>query len=245
MNDSTDRYLDWKDWQDESFGGCEPLLAAYFATETGICAGPGVRVLEVGFGNGAFIGWARSMGVEIFGVELSERLVERATKLLGERRAFLAPDDPELIQLAGTFSHIVAFDVVEHIQLGELPRFFRQMRNLLAPDGRLLLRFPNGDSPFGRIHQHGDPTHVTTLGQERVRYLGGEAGLVLESIRAPRLALGGTNLKRRVRRGLLTLGRYFVERAVGYLYFGGRVIPLDPNYVALFTRAKDREESAH
>jgi SAM-dependent methyltransferase len=243
MNDS--KYLDWKDWRDGSFGGCEPLLAAYFAAETGIRARPGVRVLEVGFGNGAFIGWARSMGIEIFGIELSDVLVERATRLLGENRAFPAPDDPELTKHAGTFSHIVAFDVVEHIRLGDLPHFLRQMRDLLAPDGRLLLRFPNGDSPFGRINQHGDPTHVTTLGQERVRYLADEAGLVLESIRAPRLALTGTNLKRRVRRSLLRAGRYIVERAVGYLYFGGRVLPLDPNYVALLARTDDPKEPAH
>lgn len=243
MNDSTDKYLDWKHWRGESFGRCEPLLASYFATETGICAKPGVRVLEVGFGNGAFIGWARGMGVEIFGIELSEELVERATKLLGEGRAFLAPDGPALADLAGSFSDIIAFDVVEHIQLSELPHFFRQMRDLLRPDGRLLLRFPNGDSPFGRLYQHGDPTHVTTLGQERVRYLASQAGLVLESIRAPRLALQGTTLKRRMRRGLLTLGRYCVERAIGYLYFGGRVLPLDPNYVAILTRPKHPDKS--
>jgi SAM-dependent methyltransferase len=238
MNDSADPYLDWKDWQGESFGTCAPLLAAYFAAETGISASPGLRVLEIGFGNGAFIGWARRIGIEVFGVELSPTLVARARTLLGENRAFLTPDDPDLSKLAGTFSHVVAFDVLEHIRQEHMVEFFRQIRSLLATDGRLIVRFPNGDSPFGRIYQHGDPTHVTTLGAEKLRYFAREAGLAVSAIRAPRLPLAGSTLSRSVKRGLLAVGRAVVERAVGLLYFGGRTIPLDPNYVAVLVRAE-------
>jgi SAM-dependent methyltransferase len=238
MNDSADRYLDWKDWHDESFGTCAPLLAEYFAAETGISARPGRRVLEIGFGNGAFIGWARSIGIEVFGVELSPTLVARARALLGEDRAFVAPDDPGLTKLAGTFSNVVAFDVLEHIPQEHMVEFFRQICTLLAADGRLTVRFPNGDSPFGRIYQHGDPTHVTTLGAEKLRYFAREAGLAVTIIRAPRLPLAGNTLARSFKRGLLAVGRAIVERAVGLLYFGGRTIPLDPNYVAVLVRAE-------
>jgi 2-polyprenyl-3-methyl-5-hydroxy-6-metoxy-1,4-benzoquinol methylase len=238
MNDFADRYLDWKDWHGESFGTCAPLLAAYFAAETGICARPGLRLLEIGFGNGAFIGWARSIGIEVFGVELSPTLVARARALLGEDRAFLTPDDPGLANLAGTFSHVVAFDVLEHIGQAHMVEFFHQIRALLAAEGRLIVRFPNGDSPFGRIYQHGDPTHVTTLGAEKLRYFAREAGLAVAAIRAPRLPLAGNTISRSFKRGLLAVGRAIVDRAVGLLYFGGRTIPLDPNYVAVLVRAE-------
>jgi hypothetical protein len=44
-----------------------------------------------------------------------------------------------------------------------IPHMLIRMRKLMRDDGVLVLRFPNGDSPFGRRTQHGDPTHVTTF----------------------------------------------------------------------------------
>jgi 2-polyprenyl-3-methyl-5-hydroxy-6-metoxy-1,4-benzoquinol methylase len=240
MADSTDRYIDWKDWRDESFGNCDPLLASYYALETGISAGSSARVLEIGYGNGSFIGWARSTGLEVFGVELNSTLVARARALLGDGRVFQDLHDDGLTRQAGTFSHIVAFDVIEHIRQEDLPGFFARTRSLLAADGRVILRFPNGDSPFGRINQHGDLTHVTTLGSEKLRYFARQAGFAVESIRAPKLALSGVGLKKAFKRRLLLAGRNLVERAVGFLYFGGRRVPMDPNYVAVLVRAQNR-----
>lgn len=237
MVDSADRYIEWKDWRDHSFARYDSLAASYYAAETGIYASSGTRVLEIGFGNGSFIGWARDRGAEVFGVELNPTLVERARVLLGKERAFGDLNDECLALQAGTFSLIVAFDVVEHIAQEQLPRFFCQMRSLLAIGGRLILRFPNGDSPFGRIYQHSDPTHLTTLGGQKVHYLAREAGLVVETIRAPSLPLAGNGVQRAMRRCLLRFGRRIVEHAVGYLYYGGRVIPLDPNYVAILAHA--------
>jgi SAM-dependent methyltransferase len=237
MVDSADRYIEWKDWRDDSFGRYDPLLASYYAAETGIRAVSGVRVLEVGFGNGSFIGWARDLGAEVFGVELNPTLVDRARALVGNDRAFHDLNDECLTGRAESFSLIVAFDVIEHIPQDELPRFFGQLRSLLASDGRLILRFPNGDSPFGRIYQHSDTTHMTTLGSQKVHFLARQAGLSVESIRAPSLPLAGNGIERAVKRGLLRFGRRIVEHVVGYLYYGGRVIPLDPNYVAILVRA--------
>jgi 2-polyprenyl-3-methyl-5-hydroxy-6-metoxy-1,4-benzoquinol methylase len=236
MRDLAERYIDWKDWRDDSFGKCDVLLATYYAQETGISAGPGIRVIEIGFGNGSFVGWARSIGVEVFGVELNPTLVARARKFVGADRAFDDLNDSALTQWAGTFSHVVAFDVLEHIPQQELSGFFTRARSLLAPSGRLILRFPNGDSPFGRLYQHADVTHVTTLGGNKVRYLARQAGFSVEAVRAPRLPLAGVGLVRAFKRRLLLAGRFVVERVIGHLYFGGRVLPLDPNYVAVLVR---------
>jgi 2-polyprenyl-3-methyl-5-hydroxy-6-metoxy-1,4-benzoquinol methylase len=236
MDQSPERYLDWKDWKDETFGCFDRLEARYFADETGIGALPGVRVLEIGFGNGPFIGWAKSVGADIYGVELNATLVVRACAFLGERKAFQGLDDAGLAGLAGTFSFVVAFDVIEHIPQDLLPRFLAQIRALLAPDGRILLRFPNGDSPFGRLYQHADPTHVTTIGGEKLRYFARQAGLAVAVIRAPTLPLAGAGFKRAIKRTLVGAGRYLVERFVGLLYFGGRTIALAPNYLAILQK---------
>src|ERR1700722_604514 len=130
MADSADTYIQWKDWRNDSFGRFDRLDASYYAAETGIDAMPGVRVLEIGFGNGSFIGWARSVNAEVFGVELNSALVGRARTLLGEQRVFSALDAEGLTKLAGTFSHVIAFDVIEHIQQEKLPEFLRQLRTL-------------------------------------------------------------------------------------------------------------------
>jgi 2-polyprenyl-3-methyl-5-hydroxy-6-metoxy-1,4-benzoquinol methylase len=237
MSGSTDQYIDWKDWRDDSFGRFDALEAQYYAEETDIAARPDARVLEIGFGNGPFIGWARSVDAEVFGVELNSILVARARAFLGKNNAFQDLNDEMLAALAGTFSHVVAFDVIEHIHQSELPRFFAQISTLLAPDGRIFLRFPNGDSPFGRLHQHADPTHVTTVGGEKLRFFARQSGLTVEAIRAPKLPLTGSRLSRAFKRNLLHAGRCLVERVVGLLYFGGRTIPLAPNYFAILTRA--------
>jgi SAM-dependent methyltransferase len=237
MDHSIERYLDWKDWKDDAFGRFSSREAQYYADETGIGAARGTRVLEIGFGNGPFIGWARSVGADVFGVELSATLVERARDFLGDRKAFRELDDTVLTGLAGTFSYVVAFDVIEHIQQDHLPGFFTQMKALLAPDGRIFLRFPNGDSPFGRLYQHADPTHVTTIGAEKLRYFASQSGLTVQAIRAPKLPLSGSALNRAVKRTVLAAGHYLVERCVGLLYFGGRTIPLSPNYLAVLVRA--------
>jgi SAM-dependent methyltransferase len=244
MNNCVDDYIDWKDWRGGSFGDCAPILARYFEAETGILPKPGVRVLEIGFGNGCFIGWSRAIGVEVFGVEINAALVDRCKTFLGEERAFADLYDARLSAASGSFTHIVAFDVIEHIGQDELPKFLARLKALLAVGGRVILRFPNGDSPFGRIYQHGDPTHVTTIGRSKIAYFAHQSGLEVEEIRAPRLPMTGVGLRRALERCVVTVGRYCVERLVGILYFGGTVIPLNPNYTAVLLHA-DAGHPAH
>jgi 2-polyprenyl-3-methyl-5-hydroxy-6-metoxy-1,4-benzoquinol methylase len=240
VSEDFDRYIDWKDWRDGSFGMFGASDARYFTVETGIVARSGARVLEVGFGNGSFLGWVRSLGVETWGVELSPGLVERANTFLGVRRAFGDLNDPQLTAVSGSFTHIVAFDVVEHIAQADLPIFLNRLKALLARDGRIVLRFPNGDSPFGRAHQHGDPTHVTTIGSGKIRYLALQAGLTVDVLRAPSSPITGAGLGRAILRSAKAMVRACMERAVGHLYFGGYITPLDPNYTAILVHAPVR-----
>jgi SAM-dependent methyltransferase len=243
MNNCVGDYIDWKDWRGGSFGDCDPLLARYFEAETGILPKPGVRVLEIGFGNGCFIGWSSAIGVEVFGVEINAALVDRCKSFLGEGRAFADLYDARLSVAAGSFTHIVAFDVIEHITQDDLPKFLARLKTLLAVGGRVILRFPNGDSPFGRIYQHGDPTHVTTIGRSKITYFAHQSGLEVEEIRAPRLPMTGVGLRRALKRYVLAMGRYCVEHLVGILYFGGTAIPLHPNYTAVLLHA-DADQAA-
>jgi SAM-dependent methyltransferase len=226
-------YLTWKDWASDDFGRCDALDAAYFGAEVPLS--PAARVLELGFGNGAFLAWSRTMGAETFAVEANPQLVARAQALLGDARAFMTIHASELDAHRGTFDHIVAFDVLEHIPLLEYPKLFRRFAELLIPGGRCTLRFPNGDSPFGRAAQHGDPTHVTTIGSDLLSYFAIDAGLEVEAIRAPALPTRKVGLRRALRRHLLLSLRFALESVIGHAYFGRRV-SLDQNSVAVITR---------
>ena len=238
MSELDESYVDWKDWDPAAFGKFSALDAVYFAAETSIAARTSGRVLEVGFGNGAFLGWVRGMGLEAYGIEANPVLIERARALLGPDHVFEALDDVLLDRLRGTITHAVAFDVIEHVPIEHLGALLRAMGELLTPQGRIVLRFPNGDSPFGRITQHGDPTHVTVIGQQKMSYLARAAGLHLVEIRAPKLPIHGVGLLRGLKRRLLNIVRGCLERGVSLLYFAGRRVPFDPNYVAVLQRQK-------
>ena len=72
---------------------------------------------------------------------------------------------------AGQFALVAAFDVMEHLTYEENRRLLDQVAALLSPGGLFVARFPNGQSPFGRVYQHGDMTHVCILSAAIVRQL--------------------------------------------------------------------------
>ncbi len=229
-------YIAWKEWAPDQFGRYTSLDAAYYAAEVGLGRTARAKVLEIGFGNGSFLAWARDAGADTYGVELNPLLVGRARQLLGDGRAFSELEAPELDGLSGSFSHIVAFDVLEHIEQSEYPRLFGRFAEMLAPGGRCILRIPNGDSPFGRRVQHADPTHVTTIGSGKLIYFAQRAGFTVDAVRNPALPTSGVGLRRGLKRRLVLAARFAIESIIGTLYCGRRV-PFDENFTAVLIRA--------
>lgn len=228
-------YIDWKRWRAQDFGHCDVVDAVYFAAEVPLADVARARVLEIGFGNGSFLGWAQGQGAEAYGLELEAELVRRAKSLLGAGRAFESFEAMPAA-LRGQFRHVVAFDVLEHIPQDAIVRFLASIRQLLSSEGRCTLRFPNGDSPFGRSIQNSDPTHVTAIGRGKLEYFAQQAGLAVAELRAPAMPIAGLGARRAVRRATVRALRWLIEGAVGNLYYGGR-FPLDPNYVAVLIPA--------
>lgn len=229
-------YLEWKSWDAGEFGRYSPQDSVYYAAEFGVDSLRQARVLEIGFGNGSVLAWLRDAGADTFGVEANPLLIGRAEEFLGPGRAFADLEDMALSRLSGTFTHVIGLDVLEHVPMEHLPAMLSRVRSLLAPRGRAVFRFPNGDSPFGRVYQHGDPTHITTLGSIRVAYLARRTGFEVVAVRSPALPVRGTGLVRGCRRLLIRGARHLIESAFGIVYFGGKRIPLDPNYTAVLMR---------
>ena len=127
-------------------------------------------------------------------------------------------------RLAGSFDTIVAFDVFEHFTQQQIRDRLAAAAVLLKPGGGLVLRFPNGQSPFGLAPQYGDATHVTPLSLGAVVQLLGETPLSVERYTNAfrNTGSGVTSVVRRMR----FLARDVGTRLLGWAY--ALSIPWDP-----------------
>jgi 2-polyprenyl-3-methyl-5-hydroxy-6-metoxy-1,4-benzoquinol methylase len=162
-------YARWKRWHGQGAFYAARKDAKYFRGEFRGIRLRGARVLELGFGNGTFLAWARSEGAEVTGTELNAFAVQ-----LGRERGFdvHAGAVDEIPALAGArFDLVVAIDVLEHLDDGQLGRSLRWIAEHLSEEGVCVARVPNAASPFGLPVQCGDLTHRQALSCEKFRQL--------------------------------------------------------------------------
>ena len=229
-----DPYADWKGWDAGDFGKFSDHDARYFGWHLRRAlpqAAAALQVLEVGYGNGRFMGWLRQQGHAVTGVEANPRLVEVA-----RAAGYAAEDDLAKVAAAPRFDLVAAFDVLEHVPMAQLQGFVEQLLLRLAPHGRLLLRFPNGESPFGLWMQQGDLTHVHALGLSKVRQLCAACGLVLEHS-GETLPWREQPSKRRWGAALAQAARRSFEWRLRKMYQLPRGLDLSPNQLVVLRRA--------
>jgi SAM-dependent methyltransferase len=231
-------YPAWKGW-DRPFS-YTPDEAAYFAGETRDLAIAGVDVLDIGFGSGAFLAWARDAGARIAGIEINCVLQQAARRagveLLSSRLEEAAREHP------ARFDTIVAFDVFEHIAREDLATSLRATSLMLKPGGRLALRFPNGQSPFGLASQHGDPTHRTALSKALLEFYWRE--LPLDCLRYGGVyRIGGGGPRRRLGRWARGALQGALGLALDAIY--GLKIPWDPVVVLVLSRRREASGDIH
>jgi SAM-dependent methyltransferase len=120
---------------------------------------PGMRVLEIGCGEGGVLKAFLDRGCTGVGVELDLARVEDAKKFLADELAsgqlkFLARDIYQVNaedDLGGRFDIIVLKDVIEHIH--DQPRLIGWMKTFLEPGGVIFFGFPPWQMPFGGHQQ--------------------------------------------------------------------------------------------
>lgn len=183
--DSTDaQYSQWKGWGGEHpFGEFTAGDADYFTRElrNATARHTVTDVLEVGFGDGSFLGYAAARGWNVIGTELSDVQVT-----LGRAAGYNVHTPDYVDGLAEeSLDLIVAFDVLEHIPQDDVVGFLSSLASKLRPEGRMLLRYPNSDTWLGNPLQHGDPTHVTEIGYLKMTYFAESSGLRILNYRAP------------------------------------------------------------
>lgn len=221
-------YLAWKDWNAETFGMLQPQVKAGFKAEmrrAGLASGDRLDVLEIGFGNGAFLAYAKARGWNVTGLEVNEPLVETA-----KRNGFSAFCG----NLAGfadnSFDLVVAFDVLEHVPQAEMAGLLAEVERVLRGGGLFIARFPNGDSPFGLVHQNGDVTHVTAIGSVKAEYFALNAGAQIVHLGSEAMPILAGHPVHTVHRLVAMPIRHFLNFVFRLLYFPrSRVSFFSPN----------------
>jgi 2-polyprenyl-3-methyl-5-hydroxy-6-metoxy-1,4-benzoquinol methylase len=186
------KYIKTKQWDKNNFGFYSLSDNIYYKKElskSGILISNTSKILEVGFGNGNFLGFCQNKGWSAIGVESNLALVEKANTA-----GFSAIHSSEILTLSNeSFDFIFAFDVIEHLEPEELVGFLQTLYGLLKSNGIIFLRFPNGDSPLSMYIQNGDITHKNFIGSGKISQVAAACNLKLSTINSAAypLYLGG------------------------------------------------------
>jgi cyclopropane fatty-acyl-phospholipid synthase-like methyltransferase len=153
----------------------------------------GSRILDIGCGNGVPATRELALRHEVTGVDISEAQIARAasnvpaaTFICGDARAVDLP--------VATFDAIVALYLVDNIPSDEYPAFFRRLRDLLGPKGRLLLSAEPGDDPWQPYTWLGVPMFINTIPTEELVGLIEDAGLSVVSAELESQLEGGKTI---------------------------------------------------
>ena len=101
-------------------------------------------------------GYAQPVGVDASPEQLAFARQTGASVIQADAITWLA-GQPE-----ASLDTIVGIDFIEHIAKDDLMALLKQSVRALKPGGRLLLRYPNGDSPLVGMNLFNDITHVWT-----------------------------------------------------------------------------------
>ena len=230
-------YEHWKAWDVSSFGQFRRNEAVYFQGElrrAGVGGLRGARVLELGFGNGSFAGWAKAQGADYQGVEVIPQLVAAAAAC--GFRVMPAEDFDAGAVPADSLDLVAAFDVFEHLRIAALQLLLQRLAVILKPGGRVLARMPSGDSPFSRGIQHGDLTHCTVLGSAAVMQLALRVGLTAEQVRPPFQAWQGDGVLRTHKRAAVSGLRALAYPVIADVFMGGGRPVLSPNMLIVLRK---------
>lgn len=119
---------------------------------------PGMRILEIGCGEGGVLAAFIKKDCIGVGVELHEQRLELANELLKNEIAenkvsFIAKDIYKVTaqELGGRFDLIVMKDVIEHIH--DQNKLLHRLHEFLMPQGVIFFGFPPWQMPFGGHQQ--------------------------------------------------------------------------------------------
>ena len=155
------------------------MLATFAELVRAAAVGP---VADLGCGPGRVTAHLHGLGVPVFGVDLSPRMVSVARQTYPELR-FEEGRLAELDLADGSLGGVVAWYSIIHTPPERLPRVFAEFHRVLAPGGQLLLAFHAGNETRHLDQGYGHPISLDShrLPPGQVTGLLGQAGFVLRA----------------------------------------------------------------
>jgi ubiquinone/menaquinone biosynthesis C-methylase UbiE len=141
------------------------------------------ELCDMGCGPGQVARYLRDAGANVFGLDLSPRMLGQARQLNPD--ISFREGNMMALQLAdASLAGIAAFYAIVNISHDSLPLVFREMERVLQPDGLLLLAFHTGDETLHEDELWGRPISMDffLLKPETIRVHLEAAGLVIEDI---------------------------------------------------------------
>ena len=158
---------------------------------------PGLRVLDLGCGEGGFAAAAAGEGAEVIGVEVAQAAVDRAVRAHPGLDFQRVEIDGPLPFEDGAFELVWASEVIEHV--ADTARWLSEVRRVLAVGGLFLVTTPSHGRlrvALGGIERFSEPLgdHLHLYTRRSLADVLGEFGFEPVSVRA----VGGPPLLRRM-----------------------------------------------
>ncbi|MFN5889738.1 MAG: class I SAM-dependent methyltransferase [Bacteroidota bacterium] len=121
------------------------------------------KVFDLGCGSGSLLQALSNVGFNnISGMDLSKEQVELAHSL-GVNCVEMGNGLEFLEACTHTYDVILGMDIIEHFTKDELVELLQTIKRALTPNGIVIFRTPNLDSPMASVFANGDFTHENYL----------------------------------------------------------------------------------
>ncbi|MDD5687561.1 MAG: class I SAM-dependent methyltransferase [Elusimicrobia bacterium] len=125
----------------------------------------GKSLLDIGCGNGIFVKKAQQKGYDALGIDLNKEAIDVANSL-GINNVCCSDLDGFLISNKKKYDVVTMFDCLEHMD--DLNESIVKIKNILSPEGRIVLTVPNSKRPIFIKRDSFDypPHHLTRWTKE-------------------------------------------------------------------------------
>lgn len=100
----------------------------------------GERALDLGCGNGKTVSALLQCGAQVTGLDFSDEAISYCKKAFGTKARFIVSDCSELPFENGSFDIVTIVHVLEHLDEEQLSMTVSEVKRVLSPGGRILIR---------------------------------------------------------------------------------------------------------